>query len=105
MEEFSESQFERRLVELREGQKEIQALSNYVIHNRPHYRVIVRVWYKNLKNLNISRKLSAMYLVNDVVQNGRKKGHLLKNVEFWLQKYRRKINKNIAIFLLKNSIF
>lgn len=61
-------------MELREGQKEIQALSNYVIHNRPHYRVIVRVWYKNLKNLNISRKLSAMYLVNDVVQNGRKKG-------------------------------
>lgn len=34
---------------------------------------MVRVWYKNLKGLSLGRKLSAMYLVNDVVQNSRKK--------------------------------
>ena len=34
---------------------------------------MVRVWYKNLKGLSMNRKLSAMYLVNDVVQNSRKR--------------------------------
>ena len=34
---------------------------------------MVRVWYRNLKGLSLGRKLSAMYLVNDVVQNSRKK--------------------------------
>ena len=72
--EFSEAVFERKLVELRESQKEIQALSSYCIHHRAHHKMMVRVWYKNLKGLHINRKLSAMYLVNDVVQNSRKKG-------------------------------
>jgi len=72
--EFSEATFERKLVELRESQKEIQALSTYCIHHRAHHKMMVRVWYKNLKGLHVNRKLSAMYLVNDVVQNGRKKG-------------------------------
>ena len=72
--EFSEAAFERKLVELRESQKEIQALSSYCIHHRVHHKMMVRVWYKNLKGLHLNRKLSAMYLVNDVVQNGRKKG-------------------------------
>jgi len=72
--EFSEASFERKLVELRESQKEIQALSTYCIHHRPHVKVMVRVWYKNLKGLSMNRKLSAMYLVNDVVQNSRKRG-------------------------------
>jgi len=72
--DFSEASFERKLAELRESQKEIQAMSAYCIHHRVHFRVMVRVWYKNLKGLSLGRKLSAMYLVNDVVQNSRKKG-------------------------------
>lgn len=72
--DFSEAVFERKLMELRESQKEIQQLAGYLIHNRAHYRAMVRVWYKNLKNLHINRKLCAMYLCNDVVQNSKKKG-------------------------------
>ena len=36
--EFSEASFERKLVELRESQKEIQALSTYCIHHRSFMR-------------------------------------------------------------------
>jgi regulator of Ty1 transposition protein 103 len=72
--EFSEAGFERKLVELRESQKEIQTVSSYCIHHRAHHKMMVKVWYRNLKQLSTDRKLCAMYLANDVVQNGRKKG-------------------------------
>ena len=32
--EFTEATFEKQLMELRESQKEIQALSSYLIHHR-----------------------------------------------------------------------
>lgn len=71
---FTEPIFERKLHELRDSQKEIQALSAYVVHHRQHYKSVVKVWYKNLKSIAISRKLTAMYLANDVVQNSKKRG-------------------------------
>ena len=74
MSEFSEAILEKKLTELRDSQKEIQSLSNYCVHNRQHCKIIVRAWYKNLKVTAVARKLTAMYLANDVVQNSKKKG-------------------------------
>jgi len=71
---FTEPIFEKKLYELRDSQKEIQALSAYVVHHRQHHKAVVKVWYKNLKTLALGRKLTAMYLANDVVQNSKKKG-------------------------------
>jgi len=74
MSEFSEAIFEKKLHELRDSQKEIQSLSHYCVHNRQHCKIVVKVWYKNLKSQAVSRKLTSMYLANDVVQNSKKKG-------------------------------
>jgi len=74
MSEFSESIFEKKLVELRDSQKEIQALSQFCVHHRQHAKIVVKVWYKNIKTIVPARKLTAMYLANDVVQNSKKKG-------------------------------
>jgi len=71
---FTESALERKLHELRDSQKEIQAVSAYVMHHRQHFKAVVRVWYKYLKLIPLGRKLTAMYVANDVVQNSKKRG-------------------------------
>ena len=45
--EFSEASFERKLVELRESQKDIQALSTYCIHHRWHMLGWLKRWVGN----------------------------------------------------------
>lgn len=74
MGDFSEAIFEKKLLELRDSQKEIQSLSQFCVHFRQHCKIVVKVWYKNLKTLPSARKLTLMYLANDVVQNSKKKG-------------------------------
>ena len=74
MSEISEAILEKKLTELRDSQKEIQALSQYCVQHRQHCKLIVKAWYKNLKVTALARKLTAMYLANDVVQNSKKKG-------------------------------
>ena len=74
MTEFSEAILEKKLTELRDSQKEIQSLSQYCVQHRQHCKLIVKAWYKNLKVTSLARKLTAMYLANDVVQNSKKKG-------------------------------
>ena len=43
MSDFSEAIFEKKLVELRDSQKEIQALSQFCVHHRQHARIVVKV--------------------------------------------------------------
>ena len=43
MSDFSESIFEKKLVELRDSQKEIQALSQFCVHHRQHAKIVVKV--------------------------------------------------------------
>ena len=42
----------------------------WLLHHRKHYQTSVKVWYKELGN---EKKLTMLYLANDVVQNARKK--------------------------------
>ena len=88
MSSFSEESFEKKLADLNNSQQSIQQLSLWLIHHRKHYQKIVSVWQKELYKTANSRKLTFLYLANDVVQNSRKKapefakgfGHSLRKV-------------------------
>uniref|UniRef100_A0A672P066 Regulation of nuclear pre-mRNA domain-containing protein 1B-like n=1 Tax=Sinocyclocheilus grahami TaxID=75366 RepID=A0A672P066_SINGR len=74
MSSFSESALEKKLSELSNSQQSVQTLSLWIIHHRKHASFIVRVWHRELKKAKRSRKLTFLYLANDVIQNSKKKG-------------------------------
>ncbi|RXN34287.1 regulation of nuclear pre-mRNA domain-containing 1B-like isoform X1 [Labeo rohita] len=74
MSSFSESALEKKLSELSNSQQSVQTLSLWIIHHRKHASFIVRVWHRELKKAKSSRKLTFLYLANDVIQNSKKKG-------------------------------
>ncbi|XP_025017655.1 regulation of nuclear pre-mRNA domain-containing protein 1B [Tetranychus urticae] len=71
---FTSQQLEKRLGDLNSSAQTIQTFSLWLIHHRKHHKLIVQTWFKELKKATISRKLTFMYLANDVIQNSRKKG-------------------------------
>ncbi|XP_077542539.1 regulation of nuclear pre-mRNA domain-containing protein 1B [Haemaphysalis longicornis] len=71
---FTENALERKLAELNNSQQSIQTLSLWLIHHRKHHKTIVHVWLRELKKAKPARKLTFMYLANDVIQNSKKKG-------------------------------
>ncbi|XP_068603014.1 regulation of nuclear pre-mRNA domain-containing protein 1B [Brachionichthys hirsutus] len=74
MSSFSESALEKKLTELSSSQQSVQTLSLWIIHHRKHSALIVKVWHRELKKAKKSRKLTFLYLANDVIQNSKKKG-------------------------------
>ncbi|KAM6903906.1 regulation of nuclear pre-mRNA domain-containing protein 1A-like isoform 1-T1 [Lycodopsis pacificus] len=74
MSAFSEAALEKKLSELSNSQQSVQTLSLWLIHHRKHSRTIVGVWINELKKAQVSRKLTFVYLANDVIQNSKKKG-------------------------------
>jgi len=71
---YSEPALERKLSDLNNSAQSIQQLSLWLIHHRKHYHSIVKVWFKELgKSPTATRKLTLLYLANDVVQNSKKK--------------------------------
>uniref|UniRef100_A0A3P8T411 Regulation of nuclear pre-mRNA domain containing 1B n=1 Tax=Amphiprion percula TaxID=161767 RepID=A0A3P8T411_AMPPE len=74
MSSFSESALERKLSELSSSQQSVQTLSLWIIHHRKHSGLIVKVWHRELKKAKSTRKLTFLYLANDVIQNSKKKG-------------------------------
>ncbi|KAG7227002.1 hypothetical protein INR49_022348 [Caranx melampygus] len=74
MSSFSESALEKKLSELSSSQQSVQTLSLWIIHHRKHSALIVRVWHRELKKAKSTRKLTFLYLANDVIQNSKKKG-------------------------------
>ncbi|XP_029910866.1 regulation of nuclear pre-mRNA domain-containing protein 1B [Myripristis murdjan] len=74
MSSFSESALEKKLSELSNSQQSVQTLSLWIIHHRKHSALIVKVWHRELKKAKSNRKLTFLYLANDVIQNSKKKG-------------------------------
>uniref|UniRef100_A0AAQ5YXV1 CID domain-containing protein n=1 Tax=Amphiprion ocellaris TaxID=80972 RepID=A0AAQ5YXV1_AMPOC len=74
MSSFSESALEKKLSELSSSQQSVQTLSLWIIHHRKHSGLIVKVWHRELKKAKSTRKLTFLYLANDVIQNSKKKG-------------------------------
>lgn len=74
MSAFTDTALTKKLLELNASQQSIQTLSLWLIHHRKHYANIVKSWYKELLKQPQSKKLTFMYLANDVIQNSKKKG-------------------------------
>ncbi|NXH44161.1 RPR1A protein, partial [Dicaeum eximium] len=91
MSAFSEAALERKLSELSNSQQSVQTLSLWLIHHRKHSALIVSVMnldiYVLVEGNKISnytlfffllakpnRKLTFLYLANDVIQNSKRKG-------------------------------
>ncbi|XP_012688801.2 regulation of nuclear pre-mRNA domain-containing protein 1A isoform X1 [Clupea harengus] len=71
---FSEVALEKKLSELSNSQQSVQTLSLWLIHHRKHSKAIVTVWFNELKKAQVPRKLTFVYLANDVIQNSKRKG-------------------------------
>lgn len=88
---FTEAAFVKKLTDLNNSSQSIQTLSLWLIHHRKHYATVVKLWLRELLKGNIihhiligikiclflvkgPKKLTFMYLANDVIQNSRKKG-------------------------------
>lgn len=52
----------------------IQTLSLWLIHHRKHQENIVKLWLRELQGCAKNKKLTFMFLANDVIQNSRRKG-------------------------------
>jgi len=74
MSAFSETTLETKLTELNPSQQSIQTLSLWLIHHRKHAKKIVTTWKKLLVLIPQPKKLTFLYLANDVIQNSKKKG-------------------------------
>ncbi|KAM7384214.1 hypothetical protein PAMA_011518 [Pampus argenteus] len=74
MSAFSEAALEKKLSELSNSQQSVQTLSLWLIHHRKHSKTIVNVWFSELRKAQVSRKLTFLYLANDVIQNSKRKG-------------------------------
>lgn len=71
---FTESAFVTKLADLNSSSQSIQTLSLWLIHHRKHFSIVVKIWYNELLKAENSKKMTLMYLANDVIQNSRKKG-------------------------------
>ncbi|XP_034655462.1 regulation of nuclear pre-mRNA domain-containing protein 1A [Drosophila subobscura] len=74
MSAFTETALIKKLAELNSSQQSIQTLSLWLIHHRKHSAAIVKTWQRELENVPEPKKLTFMYLANDVIQNSKKKG-------------------------------
>ena len=72
---FTEASLLKKFQELNNTQQSVQTLSLWLIHYRKHSNTIVRTWLKELSiSAKCDRKLTFIYLANDILQNSRKKG-------------------------------
>jgi regulator of Ty1 transposition protein 103 len=74
MTSFTEVGLNKRLKELNSSQQSIQTLSLWLIHHRKYAHSVVKIWSKELLTGSEAKQLTLMYLANDVIQNGKKKG-------------------------------
>ncbi|EGD80617.1 hypothetical protein PTSG_01206 [Salpingoeca rosetta] len=64
----------RKLSTLSTSQDSIQSLSLWLFHFSKHADDIVKVWQQELKQAPTKQKLKFIFLANDVILQGRKKG-------------------------------
>lgn len=73
MSAFSDETLTDKLRDLNNSAPSIQGVSLWLLHHRKHYKDSVQVWLRELNKVGNERKLTLLYLANDVVQNARKK--------------------------------
>ncbi len=72
---FSEATLLKKIQDVNNTQQSIQTLSFWLIHHRKYSKQIVQTWLQQLLAAsNCDRKITFIYLSNDILQNSRKKG-------------------------------
>ncbi|GER51969.1 regulation of nuclear pre-mRNA domain-containing protein 1B [Striga asiatica] len=76
---FSETSLTEKLTKLNSSQ---QTLSRWCISHREKAKQVVETWQALFKSVPKERRVSFLYLANDILQNSRRKGSEFVN-EFW----------------------
>ncbi|XP_003389152.1 PREDICTED: regulation of nuclear pre-mRNA domain-containing protein 2-like [Amphimedon queenslandica] len=74
MSSFSKSALEEKLRRLTSSQESIETLSLWIIHHKANASVIAETWSETFYQTDPDRKILLFYLINDVLQNSRRKG-------------------------------
>lgn len=73
--QFSDSHFEKKLVNLKDTQESIQNLSAWCLSHKSDFHQIIKCWLKVIKKRKSELYLPLFYLANDIVQHSKKKGN------------------------------
>lgn len=76
---FTSSALESRLRDLNSTMQSIQGVSQWLIQHKKHSKTIVGVWFREIQKASPSRKLTLLYLANDVIQNSKRKSPEFKS--------------------------
>uniref|UniRef100_A0A7S0F4U7 CID domain-containing protein n=1 Tax=Hanusia phi TaxID=3032 RepID=A0A7S0F4U7_9CRYP len=68
-----QNNFVKKLNDLNPSTVSVQTLSKWMIFNYKHAANLVRTWHKEILQVKPDRKLTFLYLANDVLQQSRKK--------------------------------
>ncbi|KAK1316917.1 hypothetical protein QJS10_CPA05g00668 [Acorus calamus] len=79
---FSTQVLSEKLTKLNNSQQSIETLSNWCIFHRKKARQVVETWEKLFNSSQKDKRVSFLYLANDILQNSRRKGSEFVN-EFW----------------------
>ncbi|KAG8089190.1 hypothetical protein GUJ93_ZPchr0011g26930 [Zizania palustris] len=79
---FSEQGFVEKLNKLNNSATRIETLSNWCIFHRKRARKVVDTWEKQFNKSTKDKKISFLYLSNDILQNSKREGGEFVN-EFW----------------------
>ncbi|RIA99623.1 RNA polymerase II-binding domain-containing protein [Glomus cerebriforme] len=74
MSAYSEEVLISKLNKLVDTQESISLLSQWFMYHRRHVATSVDIWSRELRKASSARKVSFIYLCNDVCQNSRRKG-------------------------------
>ncbi|KAL3637048.1 hypothetical protein CASFOL_019347 [Castilleja foliolosa] len=79
---FTVDSLTEKLSKLNSSQQSIQSLSQWCISHRKRAKQVVETWRTVFKSVAQERRVSLLYLANDIMQNSRRKGGEFVN-EFW----------------------
>ncbi|XP_026821927.1 regulation of nuclear pre-mRNA domain-containing protein 2 isoform X3 [Rhopalosiphum maidis] len=79
--EYSDPEFEKKLMLLKDTQDAIQSLSSWCLKRHEHYKSIIAIWLKAIRKVKIEKRLTLFYLANDVIQYSKKKNY--KFIDGW----------------------
>ncbi|EPS73751.1 hypothetical protein M569_01006, partial [Genlisea aurea] len=79
---FDENLLTEKLSNLNSSQQSIESFSRWCISHRKKARIVVERWDAQFKSSSREKRVSLLYLCNDILQNSRRKGSEFVN-EFW----------------------
>ncbi|XP_024031120.1 regulation of nuclear pre-mRNA domain-containing protein 1B [Morus notabilis] len=81
-EAFDGQSLAEKLSKLNNSQQSIESLSKWCVSHRKRAKQIVETWEKCFNSSQREKRISLLYLANDILQNSRRKGSEFVN-EFW----------------------